>query len=93
MVPRVFRHDYDALTRSKDGLDRFLVKCTCVGLRPYGSGSLELYAPNGLDDLYDGVLEGNPLCNHVTLFDAKAASYRARWDWLTIKRADAVVAT
>ncbi len=82
-----FGHDYDALTRSKDGLDRFLVKCTCVGLRPYGQGSLELYAPYGLDDLYDGLLEGNPLCNHVDLFEAKAASYQLRWSWLTIRHA------
>ena len=87
-----FGHDYDALHRSKDGLDRFLVKCTCVGLRPYGQGSLELYAPNGLDDLYDGLLEGNPLCNHVKLFDAKAASYQSRWEWLTVRQADEVMA-
>jgi hypothetical protein len=87
-----FGHPYSALHSSKDGMDRFLVKCTCVGLRPYGQGSLELYAPNGLDDLYDGVLEGNPRCNHVKLFDAKAASYRARWAWLTVKRADEVTA-
>ena len=85
--PQRFGHPYDrALLRSKDGMDRFLVKCTCVGLRPYGQGSLELYAPNGLGNLYDGILEPNPLCDHPDLFDRKAASYRERWDWLQVRR-------
>jgi uncharacterized protein len=74
-----FGHPYAALRSSRDGIDRFLVPCTCVGVRPG-----ELYAPYGLDALYRGELAINPLTPHRDLFEAKAASYRARWPALTI---------
>ena len=72
-----FGKPYPALRDSRDGIDRFLVPATCVGMRPG-----ELYAPNGLELLYDGVLGMNPLTPHLELFLAKAASYRSRWPWL-----------
>ena len=75
-----FGHPYEALGSSRDGIDRFLVPATCVGVRPG-----ELYAPNGLSMLYDGVLTMNPLMPHRELFNKKAASYRARWPWLQIQ--------
>ncbi|MDH6166766.1 hypothetical protein M2282_001913 [Variovorax boronicumulans] len=75
-----FGHPYEALGSACDGIDRFLVPATCVGVRPG-----ELYAPNGLAILYDGVLTMNPLMPHRDLFDAKAASYRARWPWLQVR--------
>jgi len=78
-----FGHSYEALGSARDGIDRFLVPATCVGVRPG-----ELYAPNGLSMLYDGVLTMNPLMPHRELFDKKAASYRARWPWLQIQPAD-----
>lgn len=80
-----FGFPYDALTSSRSGIDRFLVTCTCVGLQPSADGP-QLYAPNGLDDLYAGVLRANPLCDHRRLFDAKATSYRNRWPALRIAR-------
>lgn len=79
-----FGFPYPALSSSRDGIDRFLVSSTCVALRP-GGGEPELYAPNGLDDLYEGVLSPNPLCNHRPLFDKKVADYQARWDWLRVR--------
>lgn len=69
------------LRSARDGIDRFLVPATCVGVRPG-----ELYAPNGLAVLYDGVLAMNPLTPHLDLFERKAASYRARWPWLRVVR-------
>ena len=74
-----FGHPYAALRSSRDGIARFLVPCTCVGVRPG-----ELCAPYGLEGLYRGELAMNPLVPHRDLFDAKAASYRARWPALTI---------
>ena len=74
-----FGKPYAALCSSRDGIERFLVPCTCVGVRPD-----ELYAPYGLDALYRGELAMNPLVPHRELFDAKAASYRARWPALSI---------
>jgi hypothetical protein len=75
-----FGHPYEALRSARDGIDRFLVPATCVGVRPG-----ELYAPNGLVLLYDGVLTMNSLMPHRDLFDAKAASYRTRWPWLQVQ--------
>jgi hypothetical protein len=77
-----FGHPYEALHCSRDGIDRFLVPATCVGVRPG-----ELYAPYGLELLYDGVLAPNPLKPHRELFERKAASYRARWPWLRMGQA------
>lgn len=79
-----FGHPYTQLNSARDGIERFLVPCTCVGVRPVAGGGLELYAPYGLQALYDGVLEPNPLVDHRPLFIAKANSYRERWPWLRV---------
>lgn len=79
-----FGHAYPRLSSANDGIDRFLVPSTCVGVRPADEGC-ELYAPNGLAILYAGVLAPNPLTPHLALFREKAASYRARWDWLQVR--------
>jgi hypothetical protein len=68
---------------AQDGIDRFLVDCTCVGMQPGANGPL-LYAPFGLDALYQGVLRPNPRCHQPQLYEAKAADYRSRWPWLTV---------
>ncbi len=70
------------LTTSREGIERFLVACTCVGLRP-GADGPELCAPHGLQDLFDGRLAPNPLQPSGN-FRAKALSYQARWPWLEI---------
>jgi uncharacterized protein len=79
-----FGHEYPQLHCACDGIDRFLVPATCVGVRPAG-GRYEVYAPYGLALLYDGILAPNPLIDHRELFHAKAASYRQRWPWLRIE--------
>ena len=68
---------------AQDGIDRFLVDCTCVGLQP-GADGPTLYAPFDLQALYEGVLRPNPRCHQPRLYAAKAADYRARWPWLTV---------
>jgi hypothetical protein len=77
-----FGRPYEPLLSAREGIDRFLVPATCVGVRPD-----EVYAPNGLALLYAGVLTMNPLVPHPELFAEKAASYRARWPWLRIEPA------
>lgn len=74
-----FGHACSPLGSSCEGIERFLVPGTCVGVRPN-----ELYAPYGLDLLYEGLLTMNPLSPHRDLFERKAASYQARWPWLTV---------
>lgn len=84
--PQWFGHPYPALQSARDGIDRFLVPCTSVGLQPPSDPLAMplLYAPHGLGDLYAGILRPNPLCDHRDLFRAKARSYQARWPWLCI---------
>lgn len=77
-----FGHSYGALRSTCDGIDRFLIPATCVGVC-----ADSLYAPNGLAMLYEGLLTANPLTPHRDLFERKAASYRARWPWLRMERA------
>jgi uncharacterized protein len=75
--PGHFGRPYPALQSSEDGIRRFLVLETCVGVRPG-----EAHAPYGLDGIRAGTLTPNPLTPYPELFAAKAASYRARWPHL-----------
>jgi hypothetical protein len=81
---RHFGTPYPRLRSTRDGIDRFLTPCTCVGILPHRDRTLELYAPYGLSDLYAGRLRPNPINDQPQLFAAKTASYRARWPFLTI---------
>ena len=78
---RHFGASYPKLTSSRDGIDRFLIACTCVGI---DVASRELYAPNGLAELEAGILRINEVNPQPELFRRKAAYYRARWPWLSI---------
>lgn len=74
-----FGYPYAALSSAREGIDHFLIPGTCVGVNP-----AEVYAPNGLELLYKGILTPNPLKPHKSLFAEKAASYQQRWPWLSI---------
>jgi len=80
-----FGAGYPQLRSSKDGIDRFLVRCTCIAIQPHADGRLELYAPDGLEDLARGHLRPNPHNLRSDRYPEKAASYQARWPWLTIE--------
>ena len=75
--PTHFGRPYPALASAEDGIRRFLVLETCVGVRPG-----ECHAPFGLTGLYAGTLTPNPATPYPELFERKVASYKARWDWL-----------
>jgi hypothetical protein len=44
----------------------------------------ELYAPDGLQEMWEGILRINLLNPQQELFQQKAESLRSRWPWLTI---------
>ena len=69
------------LQSTTDGIDRYLISCTCVGIK-VSSGAL--YAPHGLDELWEGLLRINPMNSNQELFHQKAQSYKNRWPWLAI---------
>ena len=76
-----FGADYPQLHSARDGIDRYLVACTCVGI-DVADG--RLYAPNGLEELGQGLLRMNPMLPQPAMFLRKAANYQARWPWLTV---------
>ncbi|PBQ07977.1 hypothetical protein CCL23_16900 [Pseudomonas syringae] len=76
-----FGGDYPHLQSAKDGIDRYLIAGTCIGL-DVETG--EIYAPNGLADTEQGLLRINPKNPKPDLFYQKAKSYQARWPWLRI---------
>ncbi|MDW5419238.1 nucleotidyltransferase family protein [Iodobacter sp. CM08] len=80
-----FGHPYPPLSSSKEGIDRFLIPATCVGIN-----NQEVYAPNGLQLLYQGLLTPNPITPHEPLFTKKAASYQQRWPWLRIQQSPSI---
>ena len=79
--PQRFGRPYPQLKSARDGIDRYLVACTCVGI-DVAKG--ELYSPDPLDDLVAGVLKINPRFADPVQFMRKALSYQARWPWLRI---------
>lgn len=78
-----FGHFYPQLRKTQEGIDRFLITATCVGIRRDGP-EYEIYAPYGLELVYDDTLSSNPLVNQSDLFRIKAHSYVARWPWLQV---------
>jgi uncharacterized protein len=80
--PGYFGRPYAALVSAEEGIGRFLVRETCVGVRPQ-----ECCAPFGLLGVYAGSLTPNAAMPYPELFAKKVASYKARWSWLTIEPA------
>jgi uncharacterized protein len=75
-----FGMPYPVLCAVEEGINRFLVLESCVGIRPD-----EIYSPNGLEGIYAGTLTPNPLTPYPELFDRKVESYRNRWNWLNVQ--------
>lgn len=84
--PDYFGHPYPPLRAACDGIDRFLIAETCIGIRRIGS-KCDVYAPNGLESVYGGTLSPNPLMKQSALYERKARSYTARWPWLKFEAA------
>jgi hypothetical protein len=83
--PQRFGGDYPVLNRVEDGIARFLVRSTCIGLMPAFDGTLRLIAPYGMEETAAGILRPNALRSlDMVRFREKAESYRARWPWLRI---------
>ena len=69
------------LASARQGIDGFLIECTCIGI---DTGSGDLYAPHGLEEMWNGVLRINRTLPRPDLFAQKARDYQQRWPWLTI---------
>ncbi len=69
-------------TRATDAIDNFAAVACCVGITRDASG-LRLYAPHGFADLFALHLRPNATTAPREVYDAKVATYRARWPSLT----------
>lgn len=69
------------LASTREGIDGFLIECTCIGI---DAGSGDLYAPYGLEAMWNGILRINRTLPRPDLFALKARDYQQRWPWLTI---------
>ena len=76
-----FGGSYPQLRSARDGIDRYLISCTCVGI---SVEERSLYAPYGLHELQAGLLRMNPINPKPDQFRGKAESYLQRWPWLYI---------
>jgi hypothetical protein len=76
-----FGADYPRLVSARDGIDRYLIAGSCIGIALEDGA---LYAPDGLDDIAAGRLRINPRNPQPALFRAKAAEWQRRWPFLTI---------
>lgn len=86
--PEKFGAPYPQLQRATDGIDCFLARAAQVGIRRVDT-SYELYAPHGLDETTAMIVRPNHCGNFRGLtYEAKAASWKARWPEVTIVPAD-----
>ena len=80
---------YPPLTRSTDGIDRFLTENTQIGIRRAGD-DYDVYAPHGFDDVAGLIVRPNKAQNFsIANYEAKAARWKALWPELTVIAATA----
>lgn len=79
-----FGAPYPPLTRSSDGIDRFLMPCAQVGIRNRSSG-YEVYAPKGLSDVADMIVRPNDTPNfQAARYQEKTTRWKSLWPELTV---------
>lgn len=77
---------YPALSNATNGIDRFLTRCTQVGL---SSNGRDVYAPEGIDDVRDFVVRPNRTANFsADAYLRKAERWQSLWPELLIMPAD-----
>ena len=82
--PKKFDIPYPQLHSSCDGINQFLMPVCMIGIRP-ASGGIEIYAPLGLDDIFNRLIRPNPLWEGPPRprYLEKAARYMR--DWPTVR--------
>jgi hypothetical protein len=75
---------YSALENSKQGIDRFLTRCTQVGIQRTDGGD-HVYAPFGFDELEKMIVRPNLTPNFsAAAYRAKTARWASLWPELTV---------
>jgi hypothetical protein len=81
---------YPRLGKTTDGIDNFLAVCCMVGARQSASGSIDLYAPLGVDDVLARVMRPNPRFPRLprNAYLGKARRWQALWPDLRVEPPD-----
>jgi uncharacterized protein len=75
---------YPALDRATDGIDRFLIRCSQVGIQRGRDGD-RIYAREGFDDIADMVVRPNLTPNFsAQAYQVKTARWVSLWPKLTV---------
>ncbi len=84
--PKKFGTAYPRLDCACDGVRQFLITACMAAVRPQSNGDLELFAPVGLDDIFDRVIRPNSLWQGPQRpeYLAKAKRYMQDWPSLTM---------
>lgn len=80
-----FGVDYPKLATAYDGVRQFLLTACMVAVRPQSNGALELFAPVGVDDIFDRILRPNPLWQGPPRREYLAKVERYMRDWPSLK--------
>ena len=80
-----FGAPYPPLTKSADGIDRFLMHNAMVGIRPNGTGH-DVYAPHGFADIAEMIVRPNRIAPNfqATNYLEKTRRWKALWPALSI---------
>ena len=79
-----FARPYPPLSCATNGIDRFLMPCAQVGIRP-ADGAYAVYAPKGFADIAALVVRPNVTANfNADRFREKAERWQALWPEITI---------
>ncbi|MCC8977518.1 nucleotidyltransferase family protein [Bradyrhizobium acaciae] len=79
---------YPALSRSTEGIDRFLSGNVQVGIRRSADG-YDVYAPNGFGDVAGMIVRPNRTANFsVANYATKATRWKALWPEITVLAAE-----
>ncbi len=82
--PMKFGIPYPQLHSSCDGVRQFLMPACMVAIRPTPEG-LDLFAPLGVDDIFDRVIRPNPLWQGPPRAEYLAKAERYMRDWPSLR--------
>ncbi len=82
--PKKFDLPYPQLHCSCDGIKQFLMPACMVGIRPRCTG-IEVFAPLGLDDIFDRVIRPNPFWQGPPRSQYLVKAKRYMQDWPSVR--------
>jgi hypothetical protein len=82
--PQKFGVPCPPYSSTEAAIDSFAATTCCLGVRLSAGGDWQVYAPHGLDDVFNLVLRPNPVLAPRSVYEAKAARWQQQWPELTV---------